>query len=59
MEAVLSHPMRIATFSMHHGGGLPHWSKVLEATVADLVFAQEARNPGDFLAEITEPFGLR
>lgn len=50
--------MRIATFNMRHGGGSAAWAKVLEATAADLVFAQETRDPSDFLAEITESFGF-
>jgi endonuclease/exonuclease/phosphatase family metal-dependent hydrolase len=50
--------MRIATFNLHNGGSAGHWSRVLERTDADLFFAQESRDPADFLPEITQRFGF-
>ncbi|MEO7793844.1 MAG: hypothetical protein ABIV06_03660, partial [Thermoanaerobaculia bacterium] len=37
--------MRLATYNFHMGGRLEHWQRLLEATQADLLFVQEARDP--------------
>lgn len=50
--------MRMATFNMRSGGSVGHWSKVLEATNADLFLAQETKNPAEFRQQLLEPLDL-
>ena len=50
--------MKIATYNMWNGGSVGHWSKILEATQADLLFAQETRNPAEFPLQLFEPLDL-
>ncbi|MEO8276953.1 MAG: endonuclease/exonuclease/phosphatase family protein [Thermoanaerobaculia bacterium] len=49
--------MRIATYNFHKGGRLEHWQNVLAATRADLLFAQEARDPQAFIEDCFAPAG--
>ncbi len=50
--------MKLATYNMLNGGSAGHWSKILEATQADLLFAQETRDPAKFLQQTLEPLDL-
>ncbi len=50
--------MKIATYNMRNGGSVGHWSKILEATQADLLFVQETRNPAQFPLQLFEPLDL-